>query len=83
MTYCCCYCATSGQLEIELDKVAGKLTEISTTVPFLDGDLDTDCPQGEKQSQLHLLLFVAVVFVMELYSIKVLCGVFFRLKHTK
>ncbi|XP_041934045.1 apoptosis facilitator Bcl-2-like protein 14 isoform X1 [Alosa sapidissima] len=37
------------------DKVAGKLTQLSTAVPFLQGDLETDCPEDIAQELAKLL----------------------------
>lgn len=36
----------SDEEKTKLDKVAGKLTELSTSVPFLEGDLEHDCQEG-------------------------------------
>ncbi|XP_076153084.1 uncharacterized protein LOC143136315 [Alosa pseudoharengus] len=47
--------ALLGDPETESDKVAGKLTQLSTGVPFLQGDLETDCPEDIVQELAKLL----------------------------
>ncbi|XP_062373716.1 apoptosis facilitator Bcl-2-like protein 14 [Sardina pilchardus] len=44
------------EAESESDKVAGKLTQISTTVPFLDGELEADCGEDKLVQEIANLL---------------------------